>query len=195
MNRFEVNPSTANRSFFLVLLLVLTLVLVPAGCKKKAPVSEPSDDTEGQSAASTESRESLDDGDIIGMGTDSLNDSDLGALGRSELDLKDVHFAFDRYDLTITAQTMLRENAGWLQANGGVQIIVEGHCDERGSNEYNLALGERRAEAVKNYLVSLGISDSRMRAISYGEEMPLDPANNEAAWAKNRRGHLLVVSQ
>jgi peptidoglycan-associated lipoprotein len=195
MNRITGNFSTANRSVFFILLLVLALVLVPAGCKKKAPVSDPSDDAGRQAAQGTESRESLDDGDIIGMGTDSLNDGDLGALGRSEPDLKDVYFAFDRYDLNITAQTMLRENAEWLQANGSVQIIVEGHCDERGSNEYNLALGERRAEAVKNYLVSLGISDSRMRAISYGEEMPLDPAGNEAAWAKNRRGHLLVVSQ
>jgi len=195
MNRLEINPFAANRSVFLVLLVILALVLVPAGCKKKAPVSEPSTGTADQAVESTEGRESLDTGDIIGMGTDSLSDSDLGALGRNEPDLKDVHFAFDRYDLTITAQTLLRENAEWLRSNTGAQIIVEGHCDERGSNEYNLALGERRAEAVKNYLVSLGISETRLRAISYGEEMPLDPASNEAAWAKNRRGHLLVVSQ
>lgn len=187
--------SDANRSVFLVLLVVLALVLVPTGCKKKAPVSEPSTAAADQAADQDESRESLDTGDIIGMGSESLNDSDLGALGRSEPDLKDIHFAFDRYDLTLTAQTLLRENSDWLRANPGVQIVVEGHCDERGSNEYNLALGERRAQAVKNYLSSLGINDSRMRSISYGEEMPLDPASNEAAWAKNRRGHLLVVSQ
>lgn len=191
MNRVHAFP--ASRSLFLVLLLALALAIVPAGCKKKAPASEPSGDMPETTAASTDDREALDSGDIIGMGTDSLSDDDLGT-GRDEPDLKDVHFAFDRYDLTITAQTLLRENAEWLRANPGVQIVIEGHCDERGSNEYNLALGERRAEAIKNYLVSLGISDARMRTISYGEEMPLDPASNEAAWAKNRRGHLLVVS-
>lgn len=187
--------SETNRSVFLVLLVVLALVLIPAGCKRQAPESEPSSAIEDQTAEETGNRESLDSGDILGMGSDSLDDGDLGALGRNEQNLKDVYFAFDRYDLTITAQTLLSENADWLRANQGSQIIVEGHCDERGSNEYNLALGERRAEAVKRYLVSLGISESRMRAISYGEEMPLDPASNEAAWSKNRRGHLLVVSQ
>jgi len=191
MNRTHAFP--ASRTLFLVLLLSLALVVVPSGCKKKAPVSEPSAESTEAAAEPAGDREALDSGDIIGMGTDTLSDGDLGTT-RSEPDLKDVHFAFDRYDLTITAQTMLRENAEWLRANPGVQIIVEGHCDERGSNEYNLALGERRAEAIKNYLVSLGISDSRMRTISYGEEMPLDPASNEAAWSKNRRGHLLVVS-
>jgi peptidoglycan-associated lipoprotein len=182
-----------NRSLLIVLLLVCTLVLVPAGCKKKAPVSEPDSDAVQQAPADTGDRENLDSGDIIGMGDQSLTGSE--SLGVSEPDLKDVHFAFDRYDLNITAQTLLRENAQWLTANPGAQIIVEGHCDERGSNEYNLALGERRAEAVKNYLVSLGVAETRMRTISYGEEMPLDPAGNEAAWAKNRRGHLLVVTQ
>ncbi len=194
MNRFEAhrNPGL---STFLVLLMVLALVLVPSGCKKKAPADmDTADDAADQAGGQSESREDLDSGDIIGLGSESLLDSELGAL-LTDLELKDVHFAFDRYDLTITAQTMLRENAEWLRANPGMQIIVEGHCDERGSNEYNLALGERRAETVKNYLVSLGIDESRMRAISYGEEMPLDPASNEAAWAKNRRGHLLVVSQ
>jgi len=188
-----MNRIVANRSFYLVLLLVCTLVLIPTGCKKKAPVIEPADEAEQQAPVDTGSRENLDSGDIIGMGDQSLTDSE--SLGRSEPDLKDVHFAFDRYDLNITAQTLLRENSQWLKANPGVQIIVEGHCDERGSNEYNLALGERRAEAVKNYLATLGVDASRMRAISYGEEMPLDPAGNEAAWSKNRRGHLLVVSQ
>jgi peptidoglycan-associated lipoprotein len=190
MKRFD-----ANRSVFLVLLVVLALVLIPSGCKKKAPTSEPSSATDDQVTEQPGNRESLDTGDITGLGSDSLNDGDLGALGRNEADLQDVYFAFDRYDLTITAQTLLSENADWLRANPGVQIIVEGHCDERGSNEYNLALGERRAEAVKRYLVSLGINESLMRAISYGEEVPLDPASNEAAWSKNRRGHLLVVSQ
>jgi peptidoglycan-associated lipoprotein len=195
MNRSEAHRNNG-LSVFLILLVVLALVLVPSGCKKKKS-AEMDDDSASAAPADTgtDSREDLDSGDIIGMGDDSLSDSDLGALGRSEADLKDVYFAFDRYDLTITAQALLRENAEWLRGNTGMSIIVEGHCDERGSNEYNLALGERRAETVKNFLVSLGISESQMRAISYGEEMPLDPANNEAAWAKNRRGHLLVVSQ
>jgi len=194
MKRFAANRFSS-RSLLLLLLVVFALVLVPSGCKKKAPVSEPDDSGADTAATMTDTREDLDTGDISGLGSEALSDSDLGALGRNEPDLKDIHFAFDRYDLTMTAQTLLRENAEWLRSTPAVQIIVEGHCDERGSNEYNLALGERRAEAVKSYLASLGVDAGRMRAISYGEEMPLDPASNEAAWAKNRRGHLLVVSQ
>jgi peptidoglycan-associated lipoprotein len=174
----------------LLLLLLVALVLVPAGCKKKKPSEEttPAASEEGMPLAGE--RESLDSGDISGIGREGAG-SEL--LGRDEQGLQDIYFAFDRYDLSLDAQNRLQTNAEWLQANPGVSVVIEGHCDERGSNEYNLALGERRAAATKEFLVSLGVSAQRLRTISYGEEMPLDPGHSEEAWSKNRRGHFLVV--
>ncbi len=104
-----------------------------------------------------------------------------------------IHFAFDRYDLRPDARGVLRDLAGWLAEHEGWEVTIEGHCDERGTIEYNLALGERRAEAAKAYLRSLGVPDDRITTISYGEERPLDPGSNEEAWAKNRRDHFIVV--
>jgi peptidoglycan-associated lipoprotein len=104
-------------------------------------------------------------------------------------DLVDVFFAFDRSDLTSEGRDKLANNAKLLKAASGVKVVIEGHCDERGTNEYNLGLGERRASEVKNYLVSLGVSASRFKTISYGEEKPFAAGHNEAAWKQNRRAH------
>ena len=104
-------------------------------------------------------------------------------------DLLDVFFDFDRSDLTSEGREKLASNARLLKAASGVKIVIEGLCDERGTTEYNLGLGERRAYAVKNYLVSLGVSDSRIKTISYGEEKPFALGHNEAAWKLNRRAH------
>ena len=109
--------------------------------------------------------------------------------------LKDVRFGFDKYDLTPKAREILSQNAELLLKNPRVKIQVEGHCDERGTVEYNLALGERRANSTRQYLISLGVSADRMSTISYGEEMPLDPRHNEEAWTKNRRAHFIVLSR
>ncbi|MDO9515409.1 MAG: OmpA family protein [Syntrophales bacterium] len=106
---------------------------------------------------------------------------------------KDIQFAFDRYDLSPEARNMLGGLADWMSKQAGWVLTIEGHSDNRGTLEYNLALGERRAEAAKTYLTGLGLAEKRVTTISYGEEMPLDPANNEAAWAKNRRDHFLLV--
>ena len=106
--------------------------------------------------------------------------------------LKDIHFDFDKYDIRSGDAEILDENARWLKTNAGYVILVEGHADERGTNEYNLALGERRAKATMNYLVAQGISASRMTLISYGEERRLCTEKNEDCWAKNRRAHFLV---
>jgi peptidoglycan-associated lipoprotein len=103
-----------------------------------------------------------------------------------------IHFAFDSAELTDTAKALLREKADWLKANPEKRIVIEGHCDERGTTEYNLALGERRAVAAKQYLEDLGISASRMTTVSYGEERPLDPAQNEAAYSMNRRAQFVL---
>lgn len=99
-----------------------------------------------------------------------------------------VFFGFDRFDLTAEARSTLDSQAQWLQQYPNVSIVVEGHADERGTREYNLALGERRANSVRNYLVALGISAGRITTISYGKERPAVLGSNEAAWAQNRRG-------
>ncbi|MFQ5841874.1 MAG: peptidoglycan-associated lipoprotein Pal [Thermodesulfobacteriota bacterium] len=109
--------------------------------------------------------------------------------------LKDIHFGFDRYDLTPKAREILSQNADLLLQHSRVKIQIEGHCDERGTIEYNLALGERRANTTKEYLISLGVSPDRVSTISYGEEMPLDPRHNEDAWSKNRRSHFIILSK
>ena len=104
-------------------------------------------------------------------------------------DLADVFFAFDKSDLTSEGRARLADNARYLKTASNAEIVIEGHCDERGSNEYNLGLGERRADAVKDYLVSLGVPASRIRTISYGEEKPFADGHSEAAWMQNRRAH------
>lgn len=98
-----------------------------------------------------------------------------------------IYFAFDDATLDYQAQELLKQKALWMQDNMDANVVIEGHCDERGTNAYNLALGERRAEGVKLFLVNLGISATRITTISYGEEKPVDMGNNEEAWAKNRR--------
>ncbi len=103
-----------------------------------------------------------------------------------------VFFALDRYDLNGAAQATLRGQANWLSQNPSKTIVVEGHCDERGTREYNLGLGERRANAVKDYLESLGVASSRVRTISYGKERPVCVASNENCWSRNRRGVSVV---
>lgn len=109
--------------------------------------------------------------------------------------LATVYFAFDSAKLSPTAEETLKKNAEWLNANPNERIVIEGHCDERGTIQYNLALGQRRADSVFNYLRTLGVSPDRLRTISYGEEYPADPGHNEAAWAKNRRAEFKFDGQ
>ncbi len=106
--------------------------------------------------------------------------------------LEDVFFDFDKYNLTPEARATLEKNAAELRRRADVMITIEGHCDERGTKAYNLALGEKRAKAARDYLVSLGIDASRIAIVSYGEERPFDPGHDETAWARNRRAHFVV---
>jgi len=105
---------------------------------------------------------------------------------------EDIYFEYDKSSLLPAARELLKKKAQWLQANSEAIILIEGHCDDRGTNEYNLALGERRARSAKTYLTDLGISPSRLTTISYGEERPVDPGQTEEAWAKNRRAHFEI---
>jgi peptidoglycan-associated lipoprotein len=106
--------------------------------------------------------------------------------------LKDIHFAFDSYKVDATAKSIVAANAEWLKANPGKTVQVEGHCDERGTAEYNMVLGSNRARAAADALRAEGIDGSSLSTVSYGEELPVDPRHNEEAWAKNRRAHFKV---
>jgi peptidoglycan-associated lipoprotein len=107
-------------------------------------------------------------------------------------ELRDINFDFDKYDIRPGDARTLDANAAWLKANGNHLLLIEGHCDNRGTNEYNLALGERRAKSTMNYLVSQGVQASRITIISYGEERPVCSEATETCWDRNRRAHFLV---
>lgn len=109
--------------------------------------------------------------------------------------LKMIFFDYDRYFIRDDARPGLDANAGWLRKFASTKILVEGHCDERGTEEYNLALGEKRAKSTYDHLVSLGISPERIKIISYGKSQPLDTGHNEIAWQKNRRAQFLIIEK
>jgi peptidoglycan-associated lipoprotein len=109
--------------------------------------------------------------------------------------VKDIFFDFDKYNIRPDAATTLDGDATWLKANPGHLVLIEGHCDERGTVEYNLVLGERRAKAAMNYLVAQGVQASRFTVISYGKERPFCNEHNEACWSQNRRAHFLTKAQ
>jgi peptidoglycan-associated lipoprotein len=119
-------------------------------------------------------------------------DNSAALAARQKFMTQDVNFAFDSAVLDATAQAILKDKAAWLKSNTDAATTIEGHCDERGTVAYNIALGERRAEAAKAFLVNLGIPAAKMTTISYGKEKPLDPGHNEQAWAKNRRAHFVL---
>ncbi len=177
-----------------VMLMVMAAALLAAGCAKK-PAS-----TMGMGEEAPVVSEMPFQQEVTGIEEQAVSETQFGeqqaGYQQPEVSvpgLERIFFNFDQYVLTEEARQTLADNAAYLKANAGAQIRVEGHCDERGSDEYNLALGERRALAAMNYLVSLGVSPSRMSVISYGEELPLDPGRGEEAWAKNRRAEFKVV--
>ena len=135
------------------------------------------------SSSSTSSTSSTSQSDVVGgiyVGTDTVEMLAIDVPDR-------VFFAYDSYSLAASAQATLNKQAKWLKANPSVAIAVEGHADERGTREYNLALGDRRASSVKDYLMSQGISSNRISTISYGKERPVKSGSNDTAWAQNRR--------
>ncbi len=108
-------------------------------------------------------------------------------------ELKDIHFQFDKYDLDANSKSVLKQNADFLKQHPSVKVEIQGHCDERGTNNYNLALGQRRAASTKRYLASLGIPENRLHVISYGEEKPFCGESNDGCWWRNRRAHFMVA--
>jgi len=123
-----------------------------------------------------------------------ISSASLDDLNRNS-PLKPAFFEYDSSDLTSDAQRALNDNAGVLKQYPGWTVTIEGHCDERGTAEYNLALGERRAVAARAYLVSLGLPADRLRTVSYGKEFPFEPGHDEGAWSKNRRAHFVITAK
>jgi peptidoglycan-associated lipoprotein len=180
----------------IITIFILCFGLIMIGCPKKTVMKEePSVKKEEAAKAEAEvakekaTKEQFEKS-LVAAKTPGIE----GQVFESSL-LKDIHFDFDRYDIRPIDAANLKENAALLNKFTNVKIQIEGHCDERGTVEYNLALGERRATSAKNYLVSLGVASVRISTISYGEEKPLDPSHNEEAWAKNRRAHTLVTAK
>jgi peptidoglycan-associated lipoprotein len=146
---------------------------------------------------STSTGEGVDgmDGSTITDETGSLGEFERTGNVGSGGPFQDVYFAFDSDDLDGAARQAVATNANWLQQNPGVRAEIEGHCDERGTSEYNLALGARRAKAVRDALIGQGISAGRLSTVSYGEELPVCKDKNESCWARNRRGHLVDLTK
>ncbi|GAB6142861.1 peptidoglycan-associated lipoprotein Pal [Desulfocicer niacini] len=124
---------------------------------------------------------------------DAARQRNLEMSAREQFENQDILFGYDSAVLSAEARHLLKIKANWLEANPARNIVVQGHCDERGTTEYNLALGDQRASAVKAFLMDLGISGARITTISYGEEKPLDPGTGEGAWARNRRAHFVIL--
>src|SRR5260370_22569121 len=120
---------------------------------------------------------------------------ELNRVAQAKGYIQDAFYNYDEATLTADAQSALSSSAAWLKKNPQYNLLLEGHCDERGTEQYNLALGDRRANAAKEYMVTLGVDGGRVRTVSYGEERPFDPGHDEAAWARNRRAHLVIVGK
>jgi peptidoglycan-associated lipoprotein len=193
---------------FLVTLALIALVVAPACRPKKKIVVAPSADTSTTvppipptvttATAQTVPTET----DFVSPKTETVasetlpNDiEELNRVAQARGYIQDAFFEYNDSSLTTNAQNALTSSANWLKKNQQYNLLIEGHCDERGTEQYNLALGDRRANQAKEYLVTLGVDAGRIRTVSYGEERPFDPGHDEAAWAKNRRDHLVLVGK
>ncbi|MFO7766210.1 MAG: peptidoglycan-associated lipoprotein Pal [Pelovirga sp.] len=186
-------------SLMRLMVVGLVLMFLAAGCAKQPAVEEtvpaqPADDVVvEEQVTSTVQESTISDTAVDTRTAVSPQDTAAEARRAAAAGLQRIHFEFDRSDLTEEAKQILVNNASLLRAAPQVNVLIEGHTDERGSDEYNLALGERRAIAARNFLVSLGVSADRLRIISYGEEMPVALERNEEAWAKNRRAEFKIT--
>ena len=179
-----------------LLVLAVCLSLAACGGKKRPPalMSPEGMPPPANEFDDTMPTQPIDEGpDVVAMEGEYATGSDLESDYESTYEqgspLADVQFQYDSSTLTESARATLEKHALWLQGRRDVRVTIEGHCDQRGTTEYNLALGEQRARAVWDYLVSLGVAAERLRTVSYGKEQPLDPSDNEQAYARNRRAH------
>ncbi|MBP1747600.1 MAG: peptidoglycan-associated lipoprotein [Deltaproteobacteria bacterium] len=171
-----------------LLLVVLSLIFV--GCAQKTVQTAPPVSTTGTQdrALSDEERARIAEEELARAERDRLSREQERLAGI----LKDVYFDFDSYAISGSELPKIEGVSSFMKQDRGIKMVVEGHCDERGTVDYNLALGQKRAEAVKDYLVKMGVESSRVRTISYGKEVPAETGNTEEAWAKNRRAHFKI---
>lgn len=179
--------------------LVFILIVFAAGCAKKYATQPPTPVKPEQETIMREVPEKVEvveekisppEAEEIVLAKEKI---DIAELEKALLEFKDVLFDFDKYNIRQDAREVLDAIASWLSKNRNINVLIEGHCDERGTNEYNLALGEKRANAAKNYLVAKGITTTRMSTISYGEEKPACTESNESCWQRNRRAHFVIT--
>ncbi|MCX5881054.1 MAG: peptidoglycan-associated lipoprotein Pal [Deltaproteobacteria bacterium] len=189
----------------LTLMMVLPAMTLMASCAKKKVYSDASG-TQASDDAARAAEKARQDALARQRGFDEQRLKDQAAGGRaggggldaggsatrSSFVSEDIYFEYDSAVLVPDARDVLKRKAEWMRSNSNVSVIVEGHTDSRGTVEYNIALGERRAESALSFLVDLGIPASRLTSVSYGKEKPIDPGQNEAAWAKNRRVHFEI---
>lgn len=173
-----------------VVCVMLSLVILFSGCAKKAPKVEP------KSAAAVEKVEEQ----APKMEKPALSEEELFQQKtieelNKEANLKKINFDFDKYVIKEDMKPVLQNNSSWILKHSTVELLIEGHCDERGTVEYNIALGEKRAESAKNYLASLGVSQEKMKIISYGKSKPLVAGVDEATWLQNRRAEFVVTKK
>lgn len=191
----------------ILFILVLVLLFTTVSCAKKKISSGAPGDGDSVSATSDEAfelakqrelerRKAIEEGRLSEtQGEQGMIEGEAGTGAASEMEQfvnEVINFEYDSSFLTPTAQEILHRKADWLQANPDANVIIQGHTDERGTVEYNLALGDRRANSTKNFLVDMGIDTARITTVSFGEERPIDPMNTEDAWAQNRRAEFVL---
>jgi peptidoglycan-associated lipoprotein len=183
----------------LALILVLGVSLGVGACaKKKPPIARPTPPPPGMVDRPSPPPEPIAEAPPVRteapVASDDLSSKSLDEINKQS-PLQPVFFDYDSAEIGADGQQALATNAEVLKKNANWVISIEGHCDERGTPEYNLALGERRALSARTYLVSLGVAPDRLRTVSYGKEFPFDPGHSEASWAKNRRAHFVVTAK
>lgn len=177
--------------------LVMAGILM-SGCASKGTVKETAGQPEQRTVKQEQIKDKLTDKKVSqetvsSKGSGSAGDIDsLRLIKEMQARMKDIHFDFDRYAVRNDEKPILKTVAETLKKNSRVKVTIEGNCDDRGTNEYNLALGDRRANAARDFLLSLGVPASRMETVSYGEEKPVCTEDNESCWAKNRRDHFVL---
>jgi peptidoglycan-associated lipoprotein len=195
----------------LILLALLASITVPScrtrRAKVEGPTMEPPKSTGGAAQAGPSLAVKATSGVVVestardfpsetaAAGGPSIAEEDLATIAQRAREqgwIEDAFFELDRSSLTESAQEALTRSAGWLRANPGYALVIEGHCDDRGTEQYNLALGERRAQIARTYLGSLGVEATRLETVSYGEEKPFATGESEQAWSQNRRAHLVL---
>ena len=198
------------RLIYPALVLAIAIIMIVPACQQKKKISSQPPTTtaeeEAKRKAEEEARhkelerqkaieeETLQEESIKDAGLADEMETERKLTEQAVFENEDIHFEFDSIRLNPQGQEILRKKAQWLRENPRVRVVIEGHCDNRGTNEYNLALGDRRAHSAKVFLIDLGIDETRIQTLSLGEERPLDLGGTEQAWARNRRAHFVITN-